>query len=92
MSHARFAIDSELTVESGPGGLVRFAIADAAPLGATDGLAFCRELPVRAGVVGVPVSVFCDDKEASRTLVRFAFCKRDEVLEEAVRRLSALRP
>jgi N-succinyldiaminopimelate aminotransferase len=47
---------------------------------------------VRAGVVGVPVSVFCDDKEASRTLVRFAFCKRDEVLEEAVRRLSALRP
>jgi len=69
-----------------------FVIADAAPLGASDGLAFCRELPVRAGVVGVPVSVFCDDKEDSRTLVRFAFCKRDEVLEEAVRRLSALRP
>jgi N-succinyldiaminopimelate aminotransferase len=39
----------------------------------------------------VPVSVFCDDKEAARTLVRFAFCKRDEVLEEAVRRLASLR-
>ena len=68
-----------------------FVIADAAPLGAVDGLAFCRELPSRAGVVGVPVSVFCDDVEAARTLVRFAFCKRDEVLAEAVRRLAALR-
>ncbi len=67
-----------------------FVIADAAPLGATDALAFCRELPHRAGVVGVPVSVFHDDPEAGRTLVRFAFCKREEVLAEAVRRLSAL--
>lgn len=68
-----------------------FVIADAAALGATDGLAFCRELPARAGVVAVPVSVFCDDKAASRTLLRFAFCKRDEVLHEAVRRLASLR-
>lgn len=68
-----------------------FVIADAAALGADDGLSFCRELPARAGVVGVPVSVFCDDREATRTLVRFAFCKRDDVLEEAVRRLAALR-
>ncbi len=67
-----------------------FVVADAAPLGATDGLEFCRELPHRAGVVGVPVSVFCDDREAARTLVRFAFCKRDDVLHEAVRRLQAL--
>ncbi len=67
-----------------------FVIADAAALGATDGLAFCRALPARAGVVGVPVSVFCDDTAAARTLVRFAFCKQDAVLEEAVRRLSAL--
>ena len=68
-----------------------FVIADAAALGTTDGLEFCRALPGRVGVVGVPVSVFCDDKEAARTLVRFAFCKRDEVLEEAVRRLASLR-
>ena len=43
------------------------------------------------GVVGVPVSVFCDDKEATASLVRFAFCKRDEVLRDAVRRLATLR-
>ncbi len=67
-----------------------FVIADAASLGAGDALTFCRELPSRAGVVGVPVSVFHDDPEAGRTLVRFAFCKREEVLAEAVRRLTAL--
>ncbi|NYG05909.1 N-succinyldiaminopimelate aminotransferase [Phycicoccus badiiscoriae] len=70
-----------------PGGTY-FVVADAAPLGAVDALAFCRELPARAGVVGVPVSVFHDDVEAARTLVRFAFCKRDEVLHDAVERLS----
>ncbi|MEO5982573.1 MAG: pyridoxal phosphate-dependent aminotransferase [Pedococcus sp.] len=68
-----------------------FVVADAASLGASDALAFCRALPARVGVVGVPVSVFHDDVEAARTLVRFAFCKRDEVLHEAVRRLGALR-
>lgn len=68
-----------------------FVVADVAPLGATDALAFCRELPARAGVAGVPVSVFHDDVEAARTLVRFAFCKQDEVLREAAVRLSALR-
>ena len=47
--------------------------------------------PARAGVVGVPVSVFHDDVEAARTLVRFAFCKQDDVLDEACRRLAALR-
>ncbi|SRR5580765_366578 len=81
--------DAGLTV-SVPGGTY-FVIADAAPLGATDALAFCRELPARAGVVGIPVSVFHDDADAARTLVRFAFCKKDEVLREAVQRLHRLR-
>jgi N-succinyldiaminopimelate aminotransferase len=67
-----------------------FVVADAAPLGAVDALAFCRDLPKRAGVAGVPVSVFHDDVDAARTLVRFAFCKRDEVLHDAVDRLSRL--
>ncbi len=67
-----------------------FVVADAAALGAQDGLAFCRELPALCGVVGVPVSVFHDDADAARTLVRFAFCKRDEVLTEAASRLAAL--
>lgn len=68
-----------------------FVVADVAPLGATDALTWCRELPSRAGVAGVPVSVFHDDAEAARTLVRFAFCKEDSVLREAAERLSALR-
>jgi N-succinyldiaminopimelate aminotransferase len=67
-----------------------FVIADAAPLGAIDALDFCRQMPAMCGVVAVPVPVFCDDQEAARTLVRFAFCKRDEVLHEAVRRLGSL--
>ena len=67
-----------------------FVIADAAPLGAIDALQFCRELPGLCGVVGVPVSVFHDDADAARTLVRFAFCKRDAVLADAAERLAAL--
>ncbi len=67
-----------------------FVIADAAPLGASDALEFARALPELAGVVGIPVSVFHDDPEAARSLIRFAFCKRDEVLVEASRRLARL--
>jgi N-succinyldiaminopimelate aminotransferase len=67
-----------------------FVIADAAPLGAIDALQFCHELPGLCGVVGVPVSVFHDDVDAARTLVRFAFCKRDVVLADAAERLAAL--
>ena len=51
--------------------------------------AFCRELPHRAGVVAIPHQVFYDRAEAGRQYVRWAFCKRAEVLDEAVRRLSA---
>jgi N-succinyldiaminopimelate aminotransferase len=67
-----------------------FVIADAAPLGFEDGLDLCRRLPELCGVVGVPVQVFHDDVAAARSLVRFAFCKRPEVIEEAVRRLHRL--
>jgi len=67
-----------------------FVIADVAPLGASDALQFCLDLPARIGVVGVPVSVFHDDRDAARTLVRFAFCKDDEVLREGCRRLASL--
>ena len=67
-----------------------FITADVAPLGETDGFAFCRSLPHRCGVVAIPCQVFYDDTEAGRTLVRFAFCKRLEVLDEAVARLKGL--
>ena len=67
-----------------------FVTADITPLGGTDGTEFCLALPQRCGVVAVPTQVFYDDKDAGRRLVRFAFCKRDEVLDEAVERLRRL--
>jgi len=69
-----------------------FVVADAASLGYTDAVAFCRELPHLAGVVAVPITAFCGPrmrKEAA-SLVRFAFCKRVEVLERAAEQLSRL--
>lgn len=68
-----------------------FLTADITPLGGTDGLEFCRELPHRCGVVAVPTQVFYDNVEAGRRLVRFAFCKKLDVLDEACRRLEGLR-
>ena len=67
-----------------------FATVDVALLGVSDGVAFCRSLPERAGVVAVPVQVFFDDPEDGRTLIRFAFCKRPEVIGEAAARLRRL--
>jgi N-succinyldiaminopimelate aminotransferase len=68
-----------------------FVVTDVTALGFTDGAEFCWSLPERVGVAAVPVSVFCADPDLGRSLVRFAFCKRDEVLTEAVARLAALR-
>jgi N-succinyldiaminopimelate aminotransferase len=67
-----------------------FVTADIAVRGERDGVEFCRTLPERAGVVAIPSAVFYDDKAAALTLVRFAFCKRPEVLTEALARLSRL--
>jgi N-succinyldiaminopimelate aminotransferase len=67
-----------------------FVTTDIRPLGEDDGLRFCRELPERCGVVAVPNVVFYDTAEAGRSQVRFAFCKRPEVLDEAVARLARL--
>jgi N-succinyldiaminopimelate aminotransferase len=55
-----------------------------------DGATFCRELPQRCGVVAVPTSAFYFDPVAGRSLVRFAFCKRDEVIDEGAARLATL--
>jgi len=72
-----------------------FITADIRPLGlsgaeAADGEAFCRMLPHRAGVVAIPSQVFYDHREQGAPYVRFAFCKRPEVLTEAAARLKAL--
>lgn len=70
-----------------------FVIADAAPLGVTDAAEFCRALPALAGVVAVPVSAFVhpDRREGFESLVRFAFCKKVDLLERAAAQLAGLR-
>ncbi|WP_454343471.1 pyridoxal phosphate-dependent aminotransferase [Streptomyces canus] len=64
-----------------------FITTDIRPLGESDGFAFCRALPERAGVVAIPNAVFYDHREAGAPFVRFAFCKRTEVLADAAERL-----
>jgi N-succinyldiaminopimelate aminotransferase len=68
-----------------------FALADIRALGEADDVLFCRRLPEAAGVAAIPVTAFCVDKAPYRHLVRFAFCKRDETLDEGARRLLGLR-
>ncbi|SDS72025.1 succinyldiaminopimelate aminotransferase apoenzyme [Paraoerskovia marina] len=74
-----------------------FVVADAAPLGVTDGVQFCRDLAREGGVVGIPVAAFCrtgDDgrpsavADALASTVRFTFVKQEHVLTEAVDRLT----
>lgn len=67
-----------------------FICADVRPLGFTDGAELARALPEKVGVAAIPVQVFCDNPEDTRHLVRFAFCKRDEVLDDGIRRLHKL--
>jgi len=69
-----------------------FIVADAAALGHPDAVEFCRSLPDLAGVVGIPITAFClpEHKPEYASLVRFAFCKRVDVLEEAASRLARL--
>lgn len=67
-----------------------FVCADPRPLGYHDGAALCRDLPGRIGVAAVPVSAFVDHPEPWNHLVRFAFAKRDEVIEQAAERLRKL--
>ncbi|WP_330282961.1 pyridoxal phosphate-dependent aminotransferase [Streptomyces sp. NBC_00588] len=64
-----------------------FITTDIRPLGVSDGFAFCRALPERAGVVAIPNAVFYDHRDEGAPFVRFAFCKQTGVLEEAAERL-----
>ena len=68
-----------------------FATTDVASIGAASALEFCWSLPERCGVVAVPSSVFYADPARGATLVRWAFCKRPDVLTEALGRLGSLR-
>lgn len=66
-----------------------FIVADAAPRGFPDAVELCRRLPGLAGVAAVPISAFClpGHRAEYASLVRFAYCKRVDVLEEAALRL-----
>lgn len=74
-----------------------FLCADPRPLGYDDSTAFCAELPHRAGVAAIPLSAFCvPGSEATAPdvwnhLVRFTFVKREDTIDEAIRRLETLR-
>lgn len=67
-----------------------FVQTDIRPLGFSDGLELTRRLPELAGVVAIPTQVFYERPERGRSYVRFAFCKKDEVIDEAVTRLKRL--
>ncbi|MUL64357.1 aminotransferase [Mycobacterium sp. CBMA 234] len=71
-----------------------FLCADPRPLGYDDSTAFCARLPERVGVAAIPMSAFLDpdspDSAGWNHLVRFAFCKRDDTLDEAISRLRTL--
>ena len=69
-----------------------FVIADAAPLGVDDAVDFCRRLPELAGVVAIPLTAFVrpEHRDGIRSMVRFAFCKRVDVLERASAQLARL--
>jgi N-succinyldiaminopimelate aminotransferase len=66
-----------------------FATTDVSAYGHADGRAFCHALPELAGVVAIPSQVFYDDRDEGRHLVRWAFCKQREVIDEGLRRLGA---
>ena len=72
-----------------------FVCADPRPLGYDDSTAFCAALPEKVGVAAIPLTAFCDPAaEHSRVwthLVRFTFCKREDTIDEAIRRLGRLR-
>ena len=70
-----------------------FVTADISPLGFTDGIRFCLDLPKLAGVVAVPSAVFYQDGDDGAQLVRFCFAKNDQMLIDAGQRLiDALAP
>ncbi|GAA1358642.1 aminotransferase class I/II-fold pyridoxal phosphate-dependent enzyme [Arthrobacter koreensis] len=69
-----------------------FVNADVAPLGIEDATDLARRLPELVGVAAIPVAMFChpEGAERTRTMLRFAFCKRFDVLQEAAERISRL--
>ena len=63
---------------------------DIGHFGFADDVAFARQLVADVGIAVVPGSSFYHDPSLGQTKVRFCFCKRDETLREADRRLAKL--
>ncbi len=68
-----------------------YVCADFRPLGFDDDVVFCRHLIEEVGVAAIPPSAFYENTRYGKSYARFAFCKKDETLREAVRRLNAIR-
>ncbi len=66
-----------------------FVTVDIRSVGRDDDLEFCREITKKAKVAAVPISAFYhpSQDDRPRQYARFCFCKREEVLAEAARRL-----
>ena len=81
-------VSAGFTVASPQGGY--FVVADAAPLGYPDAAEFCRLLPDLAGVVAIPISAFVRESQRAEysSLVRFAYCKKFDLLERASAQLA----
>ena len=67
-----------------------FVLADMRSLGFDDDVELCRIMPQKVQVAAIPPTAFYVNKNAGRHLVRFAFCKSMDLLEEGVRRLAGL--
>ncbi len=69
-----------------------YVLADHTPFGFPDDVSFVQHLITEVGVAAIPPSAFYPSSGEGRRLVRFAFCKDEETLGEALRRLRRLRP
>ncbi|MDX1447720.1 MAG: aminotransferase class I/II-fold pyridoxal phosphate-dependent enzyme [Acidimicrobiia bacterium] len=67
-----------------------YVLADHTGFGIGDDVDFVRHLISEVGVAAIPPSAFYHSSDEGKRLVRFAFCKSDEVLDEALSRLSRL--
>lgn len=66
-----------------------FVVVDHTPFGKENDVAFCEYLIKEVGVVAIPTSVFYQNPEEGKNLVRFTFCKDEETLKSAVDRMKA---
>lgn len=67
-----------------------YVLADHTGFGLGDDVAFVKHLITEVGVAAIPPSAFYHSSDEGTRLVRFAFCKSDEVLDDALERMRKL--